>query len=439
MLIKWINNQSVGEMQISTTVSQLFCCFLFKQPFSMCLAMAELPSSSNGHNAPKSGQGKSNPELPRYRQIFESLRLQILEGFFEPGRMVPTEAALMRHYGVSRTTVSRAMRDLEQAGFVSRCRGYGTYVNERSKENQVIRLSFFVPWVESDERLPYVEGLIYQRVSRLASEGGNLLSLHGFNSSSGDLRTGMLQAAQRVINDKVDGVLYYPAELPEGDVDLNREVVDRLTEAKVEVVLIDRDLAPYPERSEFMRVGYDNRRSSTALTIHLIETGCKRIAFVGIPEVSTAVTDRLMGYFEAHQIHGLNMAPELVCSVHEEELDEEFCKKLVQEAKPDAIIAKSDRFAAILGRHLNSLNIKVGSDIKLAGFDNDPISELLDVPLTTVCLPIESFASAAYEAIVRRVKKREQRQQQIIIDGNLIIRESTQLSESNGKKAKAAR
>lgn len=401
--------------------------------------MAQLPPSSNGHNSGKSGQSKSSAELPRYRQIFESLRLQILEGFFEPGRMVPTEAALMRHYGVSRTTVSRAMRDLEQAGLVSRCRGYGTYVNERSKENQVIRLSFFVPWVESDERLPYVEGLIYQRVARLSSEGGNLISLHGFDSTSGDLRTGMLQAAQRVIDDKVDGVLYYPAELPESEVGLNREVVDRLTEAKVEVVLIDRDLAPYPERSEFLRVGYDNRRSSTALTNHLIEMGCERIAFIGIPEVSTAVTDRLMGYFEAHQINGMSMAPELVTTVHEEDLNEDFCKKLIKEAKPDAIIAKSDRFAAIVGRHLNSLNIKVGSEIKLAGFDNDPISELLEVPLTTVCLPIDSFAAAAYEAIVRRVKKGENLRQQIIIDGDLITRESTQPNQSKSKDKKVAR
>ena len=401
--------------------------------------MAHLPPSSNGHNAANSGQSKSNPELPRYRQIFESLRLQILEGFFEPGRMVPTEAALMRHYGVSRTTVSRAMRDLEQAGLVSRCRGYGTYVNERSKENQVIRLSFFVPWVESDERLPYVEGLIYQRIARLTSEGGNLMSLHGFDSSSGDLRLGMISAEQRVIDDKVDGVLYYPAELPEGDVDLNREVVDRLREAKVEVILIDRDLAPYPERSEYIRIGYDNRRSSTTLTNHLIETGCNRIAFIGIPEVSTAVTDRLMGYFEAHQIHGMSMAPELVRMVHEEDLDKEFCEQLIEEAKPDAIIAKSDRFAAIIGRHLNSLDIKVGTDIKLAGFDNDPISELLEVPLTTVCLPIDSFASAAYEAIVRRVKKGEMQNQQIIIDGDLVIRESTQPNSSTSRKKKVAR
>lgn len=400
--------------------------------------MAESSPTSRHSSHTSNGANSSNPELPRYRQIFEALRLQILQGHFEPGRMVPTEAALMRHYGVSRTTVSRAMRDLEQAGLVSRCRGYGTYVNELPKENQVVQLSFFVPWVESDDRLPYVEGQIYQRISRVSSENGSLISLHCFDPTSGDLRTGMLSAAHRVIADKVDGVLYYPAEVPAEDVDLNREVIDMLIKAKVEVVLIDRDLSPYPQRSEFIRIGYDNRRGSTAITNHLLDTGCKRIVFLGIPEVSTTVTDRMMGYLEAHHLHGMTVAEELIQAVHEEEINEEYCRNLIENVRPDAIIAKSDRFAAILGRHLSALNLSIGTDIKLAGFDNDPISELLAVPLTTVELPIDSFASAAYEAIVQRVKKSDVQHRQIVIDTNLIVRESTQETASRKKTKKSA-
>ena len=396
--------------------------------------MSESSPTSDLSNQDSVGMtSSSNLGLPRYRQIFEALRRQILQGDFKPGRMVPTEAALMRHYGVSRTTVSRAMRDLEQAGLVSRCRGYGTYVNERPKENQVVQLSFFVPWVESNERLPYVEGLMYQRIARISSENGSLISLHCFDPGSGDLRTGMLSAAQRVIADQVDGVLYYPAEVSAQDVDLNRMVIDMLTKAKVEVVLVDRDLAPYPQRSEFIRIGYDNRRGSTAITNHLLDVGCERIVFLGIPEVSTAVTDRLMGYLEAHHLHGMTVEDNLIQAAHEEELTEEFCRKLINEVRPDAIIAKSDRFAAILGRHLSAMNIDIGTDIKLAGFDNDPISELLAVPLTTVELPVDAFAAAAYEAILQRVKKKKVQSRQIVIDTNLIIRESTQPANSKQK------
>ena len=122
-------------------------------------------------------------DQPRYRQIFESLRSQIWQGIYPPGKKLPTEAELMQHFEVSRTTVSRAMRDLEQSGLVSRCRGSGTYVKERTESQRPKRLSFLVPWVESDERLPYVEGLIYQHVSRLASKGGTSIALHCFDST----------------------------------------------------------------------------------------------------------------------------------------------------------------------------------------------------------------------------------------------------------------
>ena len=37
--------------------------------------------------------------------------------------------------------------------------------------------------------------------------------------------------------------------------------------------------------------------------------------------------------------------------------------------------------------------------MKLAGFDDDPVAELLPVPLTTIRLPVQSFAEAAYEAM----------------------------------------
>lgn len=377
------------------------------------------PSLSNGNGS------SSNLDQPMYRQIFESIRSKIWKGVYTPGAKLPTEAELMQHFEVSRTTVSRAMRDLEQSGLVSRCRGSGTYVKEQDKKDEVVRLSFLVPWVESDERLPYVEGLIYQRIARLASEGGSSISLHCFDTNSHDVRTGMLNAAQKVIDDKINGVLFYPAEMPKERMHINREIVDKLSAAGIQVVLVDRDIAPYPDRSEFVRIGYDNRRSGTILTNHLLEQGCRRIAFIGIPEDSTAVTDRMLGYHEAHQQHGLSVDPTLIRVAHEEDLDTDFCRRLIEEARPDAIIAKMDRYAALIGRQLHLLGLQIGSDIKLAGFDDDPISELLAMPLTTIRLPVEPFANAAYKAILRRVEEAEYEQQQVIVDTELIIREST--------------
>jgi GntR family transcriptional regulator, arabinose operon transcriptional repressor len=244
------------------------------------------------------------------------------------------------------------------------------------------------------------------------------------------LEARVLNAAKSLIDLRVDGVFYYPAELPGDQMQLNRIVVDQLVAAGVRVVLIDRDIVPFPQRSEFTRIGYDNRRGGVVLTEHLLQLGCRRIAFVGIPEVSTAVADRLAGYYEAHRMHGLEVDPKLVHLVDEHELTRSFCNNLIRSSKPDAIISKMDRFAALIGRHLLAQGLRIGEDIKLAGFDDDPIAELLPVPLTTIRLPVQSFAQAAYEAMLDNVTGADTNARQIVIDAELVVRGSTDVSAS---------
>ena len=62
-------------------------------------------------------------------QLSETLRLQIVEGEFAPGDVLPPEEQLARHYRVSRTTVRLAMARLVNEGLIRREQGRGTYVN----------------------------------------------------------------------------------------------------------------------------------------------------------------------------------------------------------------------------------------------------------------------------------------------------------------------
>src|SRR5215216_580453 len=67
---------------------------------------------------------------PKHKQLFEELGLAIEKGAFVPGQQLPTEAELMQQYGVSRTTVTRTLRDLEHRGVIWRRRGSGTFVKQ---------------------------------------------------------------------------------------------------------------------------------------------------------------------------------------------------------------------------------------------------------------------------------------------------------------------
>ena len=67
---------------------------------------------------------------PLYYQIREDIREKINSNEYPPNSMIPSEAELCEHYGVSRVTVRRAILDLVQEGLLNRGKGKGTFVSE---------------------------------------------------------------------------------------------------------------------------------------------------------------------------------------------------------------------------------------------------------------------------------------------------------------------
>src|SRR5690606_7938577 len=75
----------------------------------------------------------SRPPSPSTLPVnWQMIRADVLEriqsGEWQPGHGVPKEADLAAHYGCTRSTVGRALRDLAQAGFLERRRRGGTVV-----------------------------------------------------------------------------------------------------------------------------------------------------------------------------------------------------------------------------------------------------------------------------------------------------------------------
>lgn len=61
--------------------------------------------------------------------IKHTLREEIAKGIWAPGSRLPTEPELMQRFGVSRITVSQALKDLVKEGIVVRQQGRGTFVS----------------------------------------------------------------------------------------------------------------------------------------------------------------------------------------------------------------------------------------------------------------------------------------------------------------------
>ncbi len=67
---------------------------------------------------------------PQYRRIAAELRTAIEAGDLRPGDALPSEAALVERYGVSRGTARQALADLEGAGLIEAHHGRGRFVRE---------------------------------------------------------------------------------------------------------------------------------------------------------------------------------------------------------------------------------------------------------------------------------------------------------------------
>ena len=74
-----------------------------------------------------SGRADSLPALAPYARVKEFLKQGLASGRWPPGALMPSEAELVAQFGVSRMTVTRALRELQNESLVTRVQGLGTY------------------------------------------------------------------------------------------------------------------------------------------------------------------------------------------------------------------------------------------------------------------------------------------------------------------------
>ena len=75
-----------------------------------------------------------------YRRVKSFLRDGLAGGRWRPGALMPSEAELVARFGVSRMTVSRALRELQSEGLVDRVQGVGTFAAERTRVSSTLTI-----------------------------------------------------------------------------------------------------------------------------------------------------------------------------------------------------------------------------------------------------------------------------------------------------------
>jgi GntR family transcriptional regulator, arabinose operon transcriptional repressor len=355
---------------------------------------------------------------PKYRQILDALKDAIAAGEYGSGQRLPSESELVKVFSASRVTVNRALRELQLMGLIERRAGSGSYVRPSLTTGYTFGL--LIPELGLTE--------IFEPICRGMAE--TQLDEHHvllWGKSPGDslsLENDAKDVCQQWIAKKVSGVFFAPVELTGHADESNRRMMGFLEQAGIPVVLIDRDLVPFPERSSHDLVGIDNRRAAYVLTRHLIDVGCRRLVFVARHRSAPNCVARSVGFREAVVDAGLDFRPDFIrLAARPEDRDE--ISEVLSVCQPDGIVCANDYTAAQLMRTLESLSIKVPDQVRLAGFDDVKYASLLPVALTTIHQPCSAIGTAAVRAMIERLLNPGLPARDILLDFKLVVRESS--------------
>ena len=91
---------------------------------------------------------------PLYIQLKNQLLESIATGIYAKGQKIPTENELVQQFSVSRITVRKALKELEQEGLLIRYQGKGTFVADHALRRDISRNSSFTEICRSTGLVP---------------------------------------------------------------------------------------------------------------------------------------------------------------------------------------------------------------------------------------------------------------------------------------------
>ncbi|HVM33462.1 MAG TPA: LacI family DNA-binding transcriptional regulator [bacterium] len=209
----------------------------------------------------------------------------------------------------------------------------------------------------------------------------------------------------------------------------SEKIVAEYAERKIPLVLLENTLPG----SHSIRV--DNVRGGFLATEYLLRQGRKRIGLIngitqpppGVDLVPSAM-ERLQGYREALETHGIKFDESRVVSYGDYLFEQgRLGLRVLLEKDPrlDAVFcAAGDIVAMGVLAEAQARGLKVPEDLALVGYDDMLASSLLKPALTTVRQPILQMGVSAFETAIEAIDGKLKEDKNIIIQPELIIRES---------------
>ncbi len=176
-------------------------------------------------------------------------------------------------------------------------------------------------------------------------------------------------------------------------------------------------------------VDIDNVQCARTAVEHLLSLGHRRIACITNAALAyTASRDRLEGYRQAIEAAGISYTQSLVrYGDFTDESGERAMADLLERAnpRPTAVFVASDVVALGALNAIRAAGLCIPDDIALVGFDDIPLAQYVDPPLTTIRQPAYAIGWGAGQMLARLIADRGDVQDTaILLDTELVVRKS---------------
>jgi LacI family transcriptional regulator len=205
--------------------------------------------------------------------------------------------------------------------------------------------------------------------------------------------------------------------------DSDEFLIDFLSTYKIPLVQVN-PLAPMPET---IYVSGEDDEGAYQVTKHLIRLGHRRIAFFAGPRNLRSSQDRFSGFKRAMSEHNLNINADFIQDTEYTFAGGATALKILlrQSTPPSAIFAGHDEAAIGALYAARELGLDVPSQLSIAGFENLPISTQIWPRMTTFHQPADDLLVEAARVLITLLKSAQVRPVQQIMEGHLVIRNST--------------
>jgi LacI family transcriptional regulator len=178
-----------------------------------------------------------------------------------------------------------------------------------------------------------------------------------------------------------------------------------------------------------IHVSSDNIDGACQAVRHLLSLGRRRVATLmgGLHGHAGVADDRRRGWQLALEAAGLHASEELAvdCDWLEERAYEETLRLLELPEPIDGLFAHSDVMAVAALRAIAEKGLRVPEDVAVAGFDDSPLAELADPPLTSVRQDPVGIGIAAAEVLFQMIESPGEPAPVAVVPVELVVRRST--------------